>query len=126
MASIRYATILTGAALMLGLTLGGSSVRAQSANVGLSVPKFQEPVFCYGADDFGECRLFAGTAESCQHLEPCNWEKTAQFVPLQDPTFCYGADDFGRCHLYLGTDKACASLEPCVWSVNVKILPQRD
>lgn len=124
MASIRFTTILTGAALMIGLTLGGGNVHAQSANVGLSGLKFQEPVFCYGANEFGECQLLAGTAESCQNVEPCTQGKSSS-VGLQGTTFCYGADEFGRCHLYLGTEEACNSLEPCNWSANVKILRQR-
>ncbi len=126
MKHIRYATMLTVVALLIGLTLGGGTVGAQTADGIPFVPAFQEPVFCYGADQFGKCRLLAGNAETCQNVEPCNWEKSAQFVPLQDPTFCYGADEFGRCQLFLGTAEMCKNVEPCNWGVTVQFLPQRD
>ena len=112
MTSIRYKSVLLGAALMLGLTMSGGRVSAQAASIASSALQSQEPVFCYGADEFGKCHLFAGTAESCRHAEPCNQAKLT-FIPLQGTTFCYGADQFGRCRLYLGTEQACDSLEPC-------------
>ncbi len=105
-------TVLLGMALMFGLTLGQGSVSAQSTKFAPSGLKFQEPVFCYGADEFGKCHLLAGTAETCRNVEPCNQAKLT-FIPLQGTTFCYGADQFGRCHLYFGTEQACDSLDPC-------------
>src|SRR5688572_33357900 len=99
MTSIRSKNVLLGAALMLGLTLGSGHASAQTASIASSAPQSQKAVFCYGADDFGQCHLFAGTAESCRHLEPCDLAKLT-FIPLQGTTFCYGADEFDRCQLY--------------------------
>jgi hypothetical protein len=112
MTSLKSKNVLLGLALLLGLTLGGGHASARTASSAWSALQSQEPVFCYGADEFGKCRLFAGTAESCRHVEPCDQAKLT-FIPQQGLTFCYGADQFDRCQLYLGTEQACKSLNPC-------------
>ena len=71
MTSIRCKSVLLGAALMLGLTLGSGHASAQTASIASSAPLSQKPVFCYGADEFDRCQLYFGTEQACKSLNPC-------------------------------------------------------
>jgi hypothetical protein len=70
------------------------------------------PVWCFGLNEFDQCTLYLGSAESCQNIQPCSAPSLG--LPSSDLTLCFGADDVtGECRLFLGTEERCASLEPC-------------
>ena len=89
--------------------LGSGAAHAQP-----SIPQ-GPPVWCYGEVE-DQCRLFLGTAESCQNVAPCLFLANANpALPGRtfDVHFCMGADEFGRCQLFIGTEEACMNVEPC-------------
>jgi hypothetical protein len=96
------------AAFLLGLTAWGGPVLAGSS---LAVPQ-GPPVWCFGLNEFDQCVLYLGSAETCKNVSPC---LDANFgLPTTGLTFCLGADDVtGECRLFLGTREACGSLDPC-------------
>ena len=70
------------------------------------------PVWCFGLNQFDQCVLYLGTAETCRNLAPCSASSLG--IPSTDLTMCFGADDVtGECKLFLGTEERCESLDPC-------------
>jgi hypothetical protein len=70
------------------------------------------PVWCFGLNEFDQCVLYLGNAQTCQNLAPCS--DASLGIPTTGLTFCFGADDVtGECKVFLGSRESCDSLEPC-------------
>ena len=90
---------------------------------GPSIP-VDDPTFCFGENDLGQCVLYFGSANSCNNVNPCN-NNSIDVRPLKqainrtlfggdDLTFCYGLDNTtDECKLFLGSEESCANVAPC-------------
>lgn len=98
-------------------------IKKQSNVFGPSIP-IDNPTFCFGENDLGQCVLFFGSANSCNNINPCinsapstraiSSTVAKMAISQDDLTFCYGQDAVsGQCMLFAGPQSACESLEPC-------------
>jgi hypothetical protein len=95
-------------ALLLSLTTGAGQALA---GPDLTEPQ-GPPVWCFGLNEFDQCVLYLGTAQTCQNLRPCL--DSSLGIPITGLTLCFGADDVtGECKLFFGSEEACNSLDPC-------------
>jgi len=95
-------------ALFSAATFAGSS---------LSI-KVDDPTFCMGQNEFGQCVTYFGDASACKNIEPCNTVQTAEFAqPVLNGslTWCYGMNDLDQCVLFLGSRESCANVSPCIF-----------
>lgn len=100
--------VMVSVALAFGLTSAAGQALAEPAFV---VPQ-GPPVWCFGLNEFDQCVLYLGTAETCQNLRPCSAPNLG--IPITGLTLCFGADEVtGECRLFFGTEETCNSLEPC-------------
>lgn len=100
--------LMTAVALVLGLMSGTGQVLAGPQ---LAVPQ-GPPVWCFGLNEFDQCVLYLGSAQTCQNLNPCSAPSLG--IPATGLTLCFGADDdTGQCRLFLGTEETCDNVEPC-------------
>lgn len=95
--------------LMLGFALGGVAAVAAPP---LAAPQ-GPPVWCFGLNEFDQCVLYLGNAQSCKNLAKCTLPSVTPDPSTPDPTFCFGEDDLGQCKLFLGSREACDSVVPC-------------
>lgn len=83
-----------------------------------------DPTWCFGENDLGQCVLFYGSRNACENTVPCTdrsspsrRELTAKVGTIafdDDLTFCWGMDEVtNQCVLYLGSKKSCDHVTPC-------------
>lgn len=97
------------AILLSGLLLGSVLLHAAPP---LAAPQ-GEPVWCFGLNQFDQCVLYLGTAQSCRNVEKCAIPSVTPDPSTPDPTFCFGENDLGECQLFLGSREQCNNVAAC-------------
>ena len=80
-----------------------------------------QPTFCFGENDLGQCVPFFGSAKACENINPCSPQSSdavaaaigRTVIQPRDLFFCYGLNSLDQCTLFLGSKEACDTLEPC-------------
>lgn len=89
--------------------------------------KVDDPTFCLGQNELGQCVTYFGDAEACKSLEPCSQRQHEKFItPVinRSLTWCYGMNDLDECKLFVGTKESCANVSPC--SFNIELLQTKS
>ncbi len=111
-------TLLLKSVSLLALSLLLKTVVAGSS-FGIKV---DDPTFCLGKNELGQCVTYFGDAKACKSLEPCtSWQQEKFVSPVinRSLTWCYGMNDMDECKLFVGTAESCANVPPCRFGIEL-------
>jgi len=111
------ASLLRTASLLALLAWQLQAIAAGSFGV-----KVDNPTFCMGKNELGQCVTYFGDAQTCQNLEPCDsTEYTRYLAPVVNRSlkWCYGMNHLDECKLFVGTEEACAHVSPCRFDIEL-------
>lgn len=113
---MKIQTSITQSVVILALSL---NVALAGNSFGIKV---DDPTFCLGQNEFGQCVTYFGDAQACKNLEPCSQSQQEKFVtPVvnRSLTWCYGMNDLDECKLFVGTEESCANVSPCRFNIEL-------